>query len=135
MELPNGAVVAVADGEQLLMFKNDGDEKAINLVNFTSPSVSGDNKSAGVRNQDGGPGGNDPRDLEESAHAAGVADWLNSQVLSHKVDKLVVIADPKSIGEMRRHYHKETQGALLGEITKTLTNSPVADIEKAIEAA
>ena len=54
MELPNGAIVAVADGEQLLMFKNNGDEKAINLVNFSSPSVNGDNKSAGVRNQDSG---------------------------------------------------------------------------------
>lgn len=135
MELPNGATVAIVDGEQLLLFKNKGDKQDINLTKLDTPNISDENKSAGVRNQDGGPGGHDGRDLDESAHAAGVATWLNNQVLNHKIDKLVVIADPKSIGEMRRHYHKETEGALVGEITKTLTNSPVPDIEKAILAA
>lgn len=135
MELPNGAVVAVADGAQLLLFKNDGDEQHINLVNVGAPKVSLDNKSAGAKDQDAGPGGHDPRQLEEFAHAAGVAEWLNGEVLNNKISKLVIIADPRSIGEMRRHYHKETEAALIGEITKTLTNSPVADIEKAIKAA
>ena len=135
MELPNGATVAIVDGEQLLLFKNKGDKQDINLTKLDTPNISDENKSAGVRNQDGGPGGHDGRDLDESAHAAGVATWLNNQVLNHKIDKLVVIADPKSMGEMRRHYHKETEGALVGEITKTLTNSPVQDIEKAILAA
>lgn len=135
MELPNGTLVAIADGEQLLLFRNQGDEKQLDLVNLDTPKVSDENKSAGVRNQDGGPGGSDPRDLDESAHAAGVAEWINGQVLKNKVDNLVIIADPKSIGEMRRHYHKETKAALIGEITKTLTNSPIPDIEKAIASA
>ncbi len=134
MDLPNGTLVAIADGEQLLLFRNDGDEQHINLANVKSPKISLDNKSAGAKDQDGGPGGYDARQLDEFAHAAGVAEWLNGEVLKNKIDKLVVVADPRSLGEMRRHFHKETEAALIGELAKTLTNSPVPDIEKALKA-
>jgi protein required for attachment to host cells len=38
--------------------------------------------------------------------AAGVADFLNKQVLSGKIDDIVIIAAPKTLGELRKHYHK-----------------------------
>ena len=34
------------------------------------------------------------------------ADWLNKEVLGHRIDDLVVIAAPKALGELRKHYHK-----------------------------
>ena len=70
--------------------------------------------------------------LEESAHVVAVADWLNDQVLKHKIEKLVVVADPKSLGEMRKRYHKELENVLIGELPKTLTGHPPADIVKAL---
>ncbi|MEQ8771698.1 MAG: host attachment protein [Erythrobacter sp.] len=46
-----------------------------------------------------------------------------------------MIADPKTLGEMRQHYHTELKKRLVGEIDKTLTNASTGDIEKAIAAA
>ena len=64
-----------------------------------------------------------------------MADWLNHEVLNHRIRQLLVIADPDTLGEMRRHYHKETEAALLGEMARQLTGMPGPDILHAIEAA
>ena len=49
-----------------------------------------------------------------------MADWLNQQVLGHKIDNLVVIAAPRTLGELRRHYHKQLERVLQGELAKDL---------------
>jgi protein required for attachment to host cells len=48
---------------------------------------------------------------------------------------VLIIADPKTLGEMRRHYHVELKKRLVGEIDKTLTGQTTKQIEKAISAA
>lgn len=50
-----------------------------------------------------------------------MADWLNQQVLARRIERLVVIAPARTLGELRRHYHKELADALLGELTRELT--------------
>ncbi|HSP45252.1 MAG TPA: host attachment protein [Chthoniobacterales bacterium] len=47
----------------------------------------------------------------------------------------MIIAAPKTLGEMRKHYHKKLEEALVGEIAKDLTGHSIADIEKTIIAA
>jgi protein required for attachment to host cells len=47
----------------------------------------------------------------------------------------LIIADPKTLGEMRQHYHSELKSRVVGEIDKTLTGQTVNEIEKAIVAA
>ena len=39
------------------------------------------------------------------------------------------------LGEIRKKLHKEVTDRLLGEVPKTLTNHPVPEIEKIIQAA
>lgn len=46
-----------------------------------------------------------------------------------------MIAAPKSLGELRKHYHKALEAKLMGEIVNDLTGYSVADIEKAVHAA
>jgi len=46
-----------------------------------------------------------------------------------------VIAPPKTLGELRKHYHKEVSSRITGELAKDLTGHPVPDIEKAIADA
>jgi protein required for attachment to host cells len=46
-----------------------------------------------------------------------------------------VVAAPKTMGELRKHWHKEVQGAIVAEITKTLTARSGEEIAKAISAA
>ena len=69
------------------------------------------------------------------AHAAAASEWLNSQCVSGDIADLLVIADPKTLGEMRHHYHSELEKRLVGEIAKTMTGQPTDKIEQAIASA
>jgi len=135
MQLPHGATVAIVDGEQFVLMRNQGDAAQIDLRPLDRPEVDGSNRSQGQKRPSISGAENDVKELAEAGHAAGAAQWLNHQVLTHAIDQLVVIADPRTLGEMRRHYHKELQARLLGEIAKTLTSADTAAIEKAISAA
>ncbi len=135
MKLPQNAHVAVLDGRQFQLYRNTGHAGAITLEALDTGDISDTNKSAGVRDHDATQGHSNGQELAELAHGAGVAEYLNARVLNRKIEKLLIIADPDTLGEMRHHYHVELQGALVGEINKTLTNSSVADIIRSIEAA
>ncbi|MDZ3831091.1 MAG: host attachment protein [Sphingopyxis sp.] len=126
MQIPHGAHVAVADGKRFVLFRNDGDEALLNLVDADSPEVENSNRSGASP---------EVRDLEERGHAAGVAALLNQRVLSNDIEKLLVVADPHTLGVMRDHYHGELQKRLVGELPKTLTNVDTHQIEQAITAA
>ena len=47
----------------------------------------------------------------------------------------IIVAPPKTLGEMRKHYHKEVSQRLSGELDKDLTGHQIADIEKALLSA
>ena len=126
MQLPHGAHVAVADGERFVLFRNDGDAAIINLVDAVSPEVETSKRSGASP---------EVRDLDERGHAAGVAALLNKRVLDNDIEKLLIVADPHTLGVMRGHYHGELEKRLIGEIAKTLTNADTAQIEQAISAA
>lgn len=134
MQLPKNTTIAVADGTKLHLYRNTGDEAHPKLAALPEPAIGGDNKSAGVRHSSSSANPNDSR-LEEASFAAATADWLNKEVLGHRIDDLVVIAAPKSLGELRKHYHKALQGKLLGELAKDLTGHSVADIEATLAKA
>ena len=134
MQLPTNTIVAVADGTKFHLFRNTGDEAHPKLTALPEPAIGGDNKGAGARHASSAANPDDSR-LEEDSFAAAMADWLNNEVLSHRIDHLIVVAAPKALGELRKHYHKALQGKLLGELAKDLTGHPVADIEAALAKA
>lgn len=138
MLLPHGTVFAVVDGENFELYRNSGVEASPELTALDVPDLEATNYSAGAKDHDkvsrfqsGGPKDRVSK-LEESAHVAAVADWLNKQVLGHKFEKLIVIADPRSLGEMRRHYHKELEAAIIAEVPKTLTGRPTSEIIQSV---
>lgn len=134
MLLPNGAIVAVADGEKLNLFRNVGDEGNLELKALATGDVDTDNKSGGVRHQSSSANP-DASQVEEDGFAAGIAQLLNKRVLQNKANGVVVIAAPRTLGELRKNYHKQLQAALIGEISKDLTGHSLQDIEKALQAA
>ncbi len=73
--------------------------------------------------------------LEEDRFAADAADLLKRRALSNDFESLIVVAPPRTLGELRKHYHKEVSSRLSGELDKDLTGHPIADIEKALQAA
>lgn len=135
MKLPHKAYVAIVDGENLTLMRNGGQPFEPKLEGAERPDLSATNYSAGIRNQDDVGQKNGNTDLDELAHGAAVAEWLNAKAIANEIDDLLIIADPKTLGEMRRHYHSELEKRLVGEIAKTMTGEPTAKIEKAIAAA
>ena len=129
MKLSKGALVAVVDGEKLALFRNEGGVE-IRLKAIENPPiedrVSG---SAGRRSSEANP---DNDTQAEDGFAMGVAQVLNKWVVTNKIDELLVIAAPKTLGELRKHWHKQTEAAIVTELSKTLTNASVADIEAAL---
>lgn len=138
MLLPHGTVFAVVDGEHFELYRNAGSEASPELSAMDVPALEVTNYSAGARDHDkisrfqvGAPKDRVDK-LEEAAHVAAVAQCLNEKVLAHEIDKLVIVADPRSLGEMRRHYHKTLEDALLGEVAKTLAGRPAEEILRAV---
>lgn len=135
MKCPHKAHVALVDGERFVLLRNVGQIFEPKLEKVAEPSLDATNFSAGVKHQDKAGQMKGNTDLDELAHGAAAAEWLNAKAIANDIDDLVVIADPKTLGEMRRHYHVELEKRLAGEIDKALTNEPLERIEKAIVAA
>lgn len=131
--LPKGTTIAVADGEKLNLFRNSGDEAELKLTRSEHSQVDEDAQGSGSRqNSSGNP---DQSQASEDGFSAGIVALLNKAVLGGQIDGLVVIAAPRALGEMRKHYHKALSAKLLGEISKDLTGHSMADVETAIQAA
>ena len=128
-KIPAGTWVVVADGAQARVFTNIGDDKAVTL---RQQELLGQDDLG----ENGGPG-DMPRDhsladIGESAFSHQLANSINAAALKNRFSHLVLIADPQSLGRMRPLLHKETLARLVGELPKTLTNSPLEDIQRAL---
>lgn len=133
MELPKGAIVAVADGEKLKVFRNSGDAGAPKLSEVTLGQVEAQNAGSGSRHESSSANPSDSQQ-DEDGFAAGIAELLNKQALDGKAEHVVIIAAPRTLGELRKHYHKTLSAIIVGEIAKDLTGQSIAEIEQAIAA-
>ena len=127
-KIPAGTWVVVADGAHARLFTNVGTDRELSLRQ--DELIVQDDLS-------GGPGDvpNDPAnlpDLGEAAFARRLAHSINGAALTQRFQHLVLVADPQTLGRMRPLLHKETSARLVRELPKTLTNSPLPDIERAL---
>lgn len=134
MKIPKDAIIAVVDGEKLNLFRNSGDEASPSLTAMADADVSTENRGSGGRHQSSSANPSESQ-LEEDSFAAGTAEMLNKRVLDGKIESLIIVAAPRTLGELRKHYHKALSAILEGEIAKDLTGHSVADVEKTIAAA
>ena len=134
MKLPKNAVIAVADGETLNLYRNSSDDGVPSLTALPDADVDTTNKGSGGRHQSSSANPSDSQQ-DEDGFAAGIAALLNKRVLDGKIDDLVIVAAPRTLGELRKHYHKSLEAKLVGEIAKDLTGHSTRDIETALAAA
>lgn len=130
--IPNDALVVVADGEGARVFRNAGDERSPSLQQFDVLEL--------MNMDDDGPSGSMPGEstgaqIDEATFAKQLAHGLNEAALKQHYRHLVLVADPTTLGRMRPLLHKETLQRLVAEVGKTLTNSRLEDIERALQAA
>jgi protein required for attachment to host cells len=146
MQLPHNSVVLVADGRKMLFLRNEGDNEFPNFVvekaqeqdNPATRDQATDSAGRASSPQGGVQSSVEPTDfhqIEEDRFAADAADFLKMGALKNKYDSLIVVAPPKTLGELRKHYHKEVSNRLKGELDKDLTGHPIKDIEKALQNA
>ena len=144
MRVPHDARVLVADGAKLLLFRNEGDAHQPVLKLVTAEDQP-DRKDRDIKTDAAGrkPGGThggstvgeaDFHQQTEDRFAADAADMLNRGALANRYEALVVVASPRTLGELRHHFHKETQARIVAEIPKDLANHPVDRIEAALLA-
>ncbi|MDT9597829.1 host attachment family protein [Sphingosinicella rhizophila] len=145
MHIPNKAFVVVADGEKMLFFRNEGDGEYPRLAverkrEQDNPADRNQKTDAPGRAFDSSSSGRsayeetDFHQLEEDRFAAETADLLKQRALRNDYDRLIVVAPPRTLGELRKHYHKEVEKRLAGEIAKDLTGHPVEEIERILMA-
>ena len=132
MKLPKGALVAVVDGEKLALFENTR-QQDVALTARPVPAIA--DRASGAAGRISSEANPDNDTQAEDGFAMGVADVLNKWVLNNKVEHLLVIAAPKTLGQLRKGWHKETTARLVGEIAKDLTGHSTDEIAAAIEKA
>ena len=146
MQVPHNTFVVVADGRKMLFFRNEGDAEFPKLQVerkevHENPADRDQKTDAPGHTFDasGGAGRSayeevDFHQLEEDRFAAETAEMLRKRALRNEFESLIIVAPPRTLGELRKHYHKEVQKRLAAEVAKDLTGHPVAEIEKILQA-
>lgn len=146
IKLDHDVWVVVADGEKALFLRNEGDWKYPNLEVFRS--IQEDNPPTHDQGTDrpgrfsDGPtlhrsavDETDWHRIEKERFAKGIADRLYRAAHRGDFERLVVVAPPLVMGEMRKEFHKEVEQRIVGEVPKTLTNHTIDEIEKILTGA
>lgn len=145
MRVPHDAWVVVADGGKFLVLRNEGDAEFPNFtvyrhVTQENPPTREQGTDRPGRLDDVGPGRSAVADtdwhaLAKERFAKDLAERLRKWALQRRFEKLVLVAAPTTLGQLRPELHDEVKQALIGELDKDLTNHPIDAIEKALAAA
>jgi protein required for attachment to host cells len=133
MQFPTGATIVVTDGDTLRLLRNGGNELHLRLEELPAPALhthhgAGHGPHANKANET-------PRGNAEDNHAAAVAAWLNAEAIGGRVSAVYVVAPPRTLGELRRHYHPALKSRLLGELNKEHARDPVDALHDVLVAA
>ena len=137
--------ILVADGEKALFMENIGDGELPNfeirrIEEQDNPPSREQGANMPGRMSSGGSShrsaveDTDWHELGKERFAAELSEMLYKMAHRGQFKKLVIVAPPKILGEMRQKLHKEVQDTIVGEIAKDLTNHPLDEIEKLLAA-
>ncbi len=139
-QLTKGTWVLIADGEKALFLRNDLDEMNpdLNVVRIASQDNPPNHEQAANRpgrvHEAVGAGRSAYADtdwhrLAKDRFADELAEILYSQAHSGAFQRIVLVAPPRVLGELREKMHKEVADRVVAELHKTLTNHPLDKIE------
>jgi len=145
MYIQHEIVILVADGRKFLLLRNKGDFRNPKLV----VEASGEQNNPVTRGQgtdqpgriasgkDGIRSSMEPTDfhqLQEDQFAAEIAGMLDNLARCGDLERLIVVAPPRTLAEMRKHYSQPVVDRLVAEIDKDLTKHPVEEIARTLSA-
>lgn len=146
MNIPNDALILIADGEKALFLRNEGDSKYPNLQverkkTQDNPPTREQAANRRGRMSDGGQGNphrsavddTDWHELAKDRFADELADLLYKRAHDGDFNDLIVVATPNTLGELRQNYHQEVENKIRGEVDKDWTNHPLNEIEELLQ--
>jgi protein required for attachment to host cells len=140
MSISHNALVFVGDGRKMLFLRNHGKGGLLDL-RTEAHDEQDDPKdreiksdAPGLTAQKGAFGrpAMDEADFHQQAEdrwARQAAELLNRRALANDYDTLIIVAPPRTLGELRKHLHKETEKRIAATFNKEMTDRPLADIE------
>jgi protein required for attachment to host cells len=149
MPLPHNALVLVADGRKMLLFRNHGDGNQIDLrteahderedrkdrdIKTDAPGTAATRMSSG-----GGEtyrpaySETDFHQQEEDRWIEDAAEELKKRVLRQDFEALAIVAPPKALGVLRKALHKEVEKRIVCTINKEMSGRPIPDIEALLD--
>lgn len=140
--------VLVADGTHAAVYINDGPGRGLNpadapvfkadIPSFTRDIVSdreGRSWGAGGVGRHGMEPRTDPKRHSEFDFAREVAQALGQAALDKKFDRLVLVAPPKALGDLRAKLPKHAQDRVTHEVPKDLVHLDSQALEKHLVGA
>ena len=140
MPLPHNALILVADGRKMLLFRNHGDENQIDL-RTEAHDARKDRKNGEIKTD--APGGihqsagyghssyeeTDFHQQEEDRWIKDAGDELRKRVLRGDFEALAIVAPPKALGVLKKALHKEVEKRIVCIVNKEMSGRPIPDIE------
>ncbi len=144
--IPHDAWVLVGDGEKAIILRNEGDAEYPNLVversfEHENPPTREQGTDRPGRYKDPPATTNSQRSafeatdwhrIEKSRFAKAIAERLYKLAHANRFEKLIVVAPPATLGDLRGAFHEEVTRRVVAEVDKTLTQHPVYEIEKVL---
>ncbi len=145
MRISHDTLVLVADGRKSLFLRNEGDAEHLNLVvedqrghaDLADHDLKADapgRSFASVGSRRSAIEETDYHQMEEDRFAADTAALLSRRAHAHHFAELIVVAPPRALGELRRHYDKAIEAKLVAEVDKDLVNHPMEKLETILKA-
>ncbi|MYZ50008.1 host attachment family protein [Propylenella binzhouense] len=136
----NGDWILVGDGVKAMLFRNAGDPEHLDLrvldlfEHETPPTREQGTDRPGRVHQSAATARSaveetDWHRFEKERFAKDLADTLYRKAHAGAFERLVVVAPPPTLGDLRKAFHQEVSARIVAEIDKTLTNHPVGKIE------
>lgn len=132
--------IVVADGAHASIFQNDGPGKGITPTRHTqltgdtrrsseiASDASGKTHSRGGHVRSAMEPSSDPHEQAAQDFIADVADLLSDASKAQEYERLILIAPPQALGDLRAALPSDVRDRISGELHKDLTHATVPDI-------
>jgi protein required for attachment to host cells len=143
---PKTTWAAIADGGKALILVNEGTDKAPVLrvaakSEIETPPTRAQGADKPGRRPDTGSGQRsamettDWHEFEQSRFVEGFAERLNKAAALRRFERLILIAPPRVLGQLRAALDNKAANSIIAEIGSDLTKHPVEKIETHIAKA
>lgn len=130
--------ILIADGARARIFQRDGRSGPLTPAtdhDFARPLMPSreiisdkPGRGQGANGSHGMPPRVDAHEQEKQDFAREVAQFINGEVGKNRFDELIVVAPPKTLGDLRGDFSDQARSRIRGELGKDLTHLPVHEL-------